>query len=266
MPEVIISTLTWLTGHTIGQRAGQRESRCESTLQGVFIYRPAIMSASTPPKDATDAEPGDPTPDKSSMERGDADGGAGTYSEFDVKEQDRWLPIANGKLTPFNPIVNPEAHRSASPAYHLSNHPVLLPAVPSDPSHRDAPSGTMAPGPGYTRAREREISPFELRPRRRGRQATGLHHPLCPVSLRHSGTRRSLLALKGGHPSSVMRPAVSERAPPPRPFAPRPAPRSLLAANHRRFRSPPSFQSAPLVTRAEHLRWPCRATCPLRLL
>ena len=68
------------------------------------------MSASPSPKDApadadTVAAPADPTPEKSEslerMDRGDADGGAGAYNEFDVKEQDRWLPIANGEPIPF---------------------------------------------------------------------------------------------------------------------------------------------------------------------
>jgi hypothetical protein len=56
------------------------------------------MSAS-PPKDA-DVEPGDPTPENSEhMDRGDADSATRDtqYNELDVKEQDRWLPIANGK-------------------------------------------------------------------------------------------------------------------------------------------------------------------------
>ena len=54
------------------------------------------MSAS-PAKDA-DVEPGDPTPENSGdMERGDTEGTRdAAYNELDVKEQDRWLPIANG--------------------------------------------------------------------------------------------------------------------------------------------------------------------------
>ena len=62
----------------------------------IYAY---IMSAS-PPKEA-DVEQGDPTPENSEpMDRGDTEPGARelAYNEFDVKEQDRWLPIANGWL------------------------------------------------------------------------------------------------------------------------------------------------------------------------
>ena len=60
------------------------------------------MSAAPSPKDATDVDQADPSREKSeSMDQGDGDGGAGAYNEFDVKEQDRWLPIANGKHTLF---------------------------------------------------------------------------------------------------------------------------------------------------------------------
>jgi len=56
------------------------------------------MSAS-PPKDA-DVEAEEPsaetTGDMSSREEGHVRG-EGAFTEFDVKEQDRWLPIANGK-------------------------------------------------------------------------------------------------------------------------------------------------------------------------
>ena len=62
----------------------------------IYAY---IMSAS-PPKEA-DVEPGDPTPENSEpMDRADTESGARdiAYNDFDVKEQDRWLPIANGWL------------------------------------------------------------------------------------------------------------------------------------------------------------------------
>ncbi|MCJ1352831.1 MAG: hypothetical protein MMC33_002815 [Icmadophila ericetorum] len=54
------------------------------------------MSVS-PPKE-TDVEQGDPSPDNSEhMDRGDTEAQARELAfEFEVKEQDRWLPIANG--------------------------------------------------------------------------------------------------------------------------------------------------------------------------
>ena len=59
------------------------------------------MSAS-PPKEA-EVEQGDPTPENSEhMDRGDdAQARDLAYNEFDVKEQDRWLPIANGSSNPY---------------------------------------------------------------------------------------------------------------------------------------------------------------------
>jgi hypothetical protein len=55
------------------------------------------MSASPPEK--PEVEQGDPSPDTSdhNMDRGDPDAQARDLTfEFEVKEQDRWLPIANG--------------------------------------------------------------------------------------------------------------------------------------------------------------------------
>ena len=54
------------------------------------------MSVS-PPKE-TDVEQGAPSPDNSEhMDRGDPEAQARELAyEFEVKEQDRWLPIANG--------------------------------------------------------------------------------------------------------------------------------------------------------------------------
>ena len=55
------------------------------------------MSAS-PPKD-TEVEQGDPTPENSGDRDMDTEGARDIpYNELDVKEQDRWLPIANGWL------------------------------------------------------------------------------------------------------------------------------------------------------------------------
>ena len=59
----------------------------------------------SPPKE-TDVEQADPSPDNSEhMDRGDPEAAQRdlTY-EFEVKEQDRWLPIANGwSLSPWPP-------------------------------------------------------------------------------------------------------------------------------------------------------------------
>ena len=56
------------------------------------------MSAS--PSEKPEGDQRDPTPENSEpMDKGDTEGlRDAAYSEFDVKEQDRWLPIANGWL------------------------------------------------------------------------------------------------------------------------------------------------------------------------
>ncbi|MCJ1228393.1 hypothetical protein MMC12_005054 [Toensbergia leucococca] len=51
----------------------------------------------SPPKEM-DVEAGAPSPANSEMDRGDPDPTRELAYEFDVKEQDRWLPIANGWL------------------------------------------------------------------------------------------------------------------------------------------------------------------------
>ncbi len=55
------------------------------------------MSASPPKKVEVEVEPGAQSPDDSEphMDRDGRDTQAQAY-EFEVKEQDRWLPIANG--------------------------------------------------------------------------------------------------------------------------------------------------------------------------
>ena len=55
------------------------------------------MMSVSPPKEP-DVEQGDPSPDNSEhMDRGDPEAQARELAfEFEVKEQDRWLPIANG--------------------------------------------------------------------------------------------------------------------------------------------------------------------------
>ena len=71
----------------------------------------------SPPKE-TDVEQGAPSPDNSEhMDRGEAEAQARELAyEFEVKEQDRWLPIANGwflmhhsfpnKVTTSNPLLH----------------------------------------------------------------------------------------------------------------------------------------------------------------
>ena len=64
------------------------------------------MSVS-PPKDEVDA--GDQSPDNSEhMDRGDTEAQARELAyEFEVKEQDRWLPIANGWSSPRDLMNHP---------------------------------------------------------------------------------------------------------------------------------------------------------------
>ena len=83
--------MTWSDAQ-LASGAAKGFAKQESPLQEA-IY---IMSA-TPPKE-TDVEQGAPSPDNSEhMDRGEAEAQARELAyEFEVKEQDRWLPIANG--------------------------------------------------------------------------------------------------------------------------------------------------------------------------
>lgn len=66
-----------------------------------FCRRPihTYMMSASPPKE-TDVEQGGPSPENSEhMDRADPDAQARDLAyEFEVKEQDRWLPIANGSF------------------------------------------------------------------------------------------------------------------------------------------------------------------------
>ncbi|KAI9891024.1 MAG: hypothetical protein M1814_003375 [Vezdaea aestivalis] len=90
------------------------------------------MTDSPPPKDA-DVEPGPSSSDgqgKSPMEHESENQGQGGAYEFDVKEQDRWLPIANG-LSPFlanTPLVAsrvvdllPDLHINCAPYWSFDH-------------------------------------------------------------------------------------------------------------------------------------------------
>ena len=63
------------------------------------------MSRSASPREPEDVEPPAPSPDDNEpqqpeeMNRPDDPGDAGLGYDFEVKEQDRWLPIANGECT-----------------------------------------------------------------------------------------------------------------------------------------------------------------------
>ena len=62
------------------------------------------MSRSASPRDTEDVEPTAPSPEENEpqqaeeMNRPDDPGDVGQY-DFEVKEQDRWLPIANGECS-----------------------------------------------------------------------------------------------------------------------------------------------------------------------
>ncbi|OJD12375.1 hypothetical protein AJ78_07021 [Emergomyces pasteurianus Ep9510] len=59
------------------------------------------MSSASPPKEP-EVEPGTQSGDDAEhMEREHQDTQAQGQGEFEVKEQDRWLPIANGSLSAF---------------------------------------------------------------------------------------------------------------------------------------------------------------------
>jgi len=91
-----------VVGHIIRTPAKQQPRNFRETLPiSVTIriksnQRPPTMSVS-PPKE-TDVEQGVPSPDDPDAQMNDPQDphASGLAYEFEVKEQDRWLPIANG--------------------------------------------------------------------------------------------------------------------------------------------------------------------------
>ncbi|EGD97317.1 hypothetical protein TESG_04728, partial [Trichophyton tonsurans CBS 112818] len=65
------------------------------------------MSSASPPKEP-EVEPVTQSGDEAEpMEREHHDIQTQGQGEFEVKEQDRWLPIANGLFIPFSPSLPP---------------------------------------------------------------------------------------------------------------------------------------------------------------
>jgi hypothetical protein len=87
------------------QRIGQLRRRLGADLWECKGRQPASYNMSASPPKESNVEPAPQTPDDESMSR-DPDAqqlGLAGY-EFEVKEQDRWLPIANGRSI-FHPPV-----------------------------------------------------------------------------------------------------------------------------------------------------------------
>ncbi|KAI0539665.1 histone-fold-containing protein [Xylaria digitata] len=91
-------------------------------------------SPQSPPKDI---EPGVQSPDDEAQMNDPQDPhAAGLSYEFEVKEQDRWLPIANGELRP--------SSTSASDLVHLESARMILAAVMSHDSPTQLPEAPRA--------------------------------------------------------------------------------------------------------------------------
>ncbi|KAH8158133.1 hypothetical protein CIB48_g10115 [Xylaria polymorpha] len=91
-------------------------------------------SPQSPPKDV---EPGVQSPDDEAQMNDPQDPHApGLSYEFEVKEQDRWLPIANGELRP--------SSTSASDLAHLESARMILAAAMSHDSPTKAPEAPRA--------------------------------------------------------------------------------------------------------------------------
>lgn len=75
--------------------------RVEVAIRSAYSKDVKIMSSASPPKEP-EVEPGTQSGDDAEhMEREHQDTQAQGQGEFEVKEQDRWLPIANGSLSAF---------------------------------------------------------------------------------------------------------------------------------------------------------------------
>jgi pre-mRNA-splicing factor ATP-dependent RNA helicase DHX38/PRP16 len=63
------------------------------------------MSSASPPKEPEVEPENQSGDDPEQMDRENQDANAGVAGEFEVKEQDRWLPIANGLFNAFLRLV-----------------------------------------------------------------------------------------------------------------------------------------------------------------
>jgi hypothetical protein len=92
----------------------------ESNYPNCAAFRPNIMSAS-PPKE-TEVEQASPDDPDAQMNDPQDPHASGAY-EFEVKEQDRWLPIANGQLSPYILIVLSDLRAQSGPSLHIEARP-----------------------------------------------------------------------------------------------------------------------------------------------
>nr|POE49447.1 nuclear transcription factor y subunit b-1 [Quercus suber] len=106
----------------------------------------------SPPRDTEDVEPAPPSPDENDpqppegMSRPDDAGDHALGYDFEVKEQDRWLPIANGESSP--PMLSRPQHVLAPTSLALIRCSLCFDACMSYPR---GPSRVPDP-PAYNRA------------------------------------------------------------------------------------------------------------------
>lgn len=72
-----------------------------------------INMSATPPKQDVEPEGSNSENEKEVMDRPDGTQDQGSY-EFEVKEQDRWLPIANGEFFYESLVIAPIRSRQSS--------------------------------------------------------------------------------------------------------------------------------------------------------
>lgn len=123
------------------------------------------MSASPPPKDA-EADQADHSGDNDEiMSRDDGQGRDMAFNELDVKEQDRWLPIANGESFSFvfNALFAAVPREHGSSCRPWSHHPLLGDSAGAGPIFV-LPQCVGPNGPNASRRSAENLAVTRMRP------------------------------------------------------------------------------------------------------
>ena len=135
-----------MTGRDVGDRARRRTKHCLDTgpdtlgndqdADGVRLQAATYNMSTSPPTKELNVDPGAQSPDDESMTRDPDAQQQGLGYEFEVKEQDRWLPIANGGSIHLSHFVFARSTRlplSSRPVSILSQLYLFLGLVPPCP-------------------------------------------------------------------------------------------------------------------------------------
>ena len=135
-----------MTGRDVGDRASRRTKHCLDTgpdtlgtdqdADGVRLQAATYNMSASPPTKELNVDPGAQSPDDESMSRDPDAQQQGLGYEFEVKEQDRWLPIANGGSIHLSSLTLSLLDLRVCLFHHVPCRSCRSCTSPSDWSHR----------------------------------------------------------------------------------------------------------------------------------